>query len=146
MRQGSKFVPAINIDADKNRFQEKRKSFQREWQADHAAEGAHEFWPQQAKFEGQDGSRNSTDSKQHRKRFGPSLRQRLVNSITGFQKHAFRGQHQNRQANAKAGQDDMKSQRKRHLDPGGKQLFHSDFLAKYKSLVTVSLQAGLYRT
>ncbi len=100
-------VPAVDVDADEDRFHEEGEAFDRKSETEDAAEAGGETGPQQAHLETEDRARDDTGRKQRRHHLRPALRQRPVELIAGAQVEPLDEQHQCWEGDPEADQRDV---------------------------------------
>ena len=99
-------VPRIKIDAKEYRFDEECKTLEREGQADHRAEGAHQPRPQQPHLERQDGPRHRSDGEEDAGYLRPPARESHRIHVT-VKSARLRKEDESGKADSQARKDDV---------------------------------------
>ena len=124
VRQRRHAVPSVDADPQKDRLGEEGKPFQPEPQADDRAGELHEVWPEQPQLERQHRPRDRPHRKEDRRSSRLSPGKNAIDRILRSQPERFGHGHHERESNSDHREEDVKTQRDRHLQPGGKQVRH----------------------
>jgi hypothetical protein len=116
VRARRKPVPAVHVDPDENRLEEKRKTLDREPEPENPAERGSEIGPEQTHLEAEDRPRDHADGEERHHDPRPTPRQRAIQRVAGAQPARFGEEHQHRERDAERDERDVHRKRERlHL-------------------------------
>jgi hypothetical protein len=114
--------PSVQIDRREDGFEEEEDPFESEGESEHCAVPAHQAGPQQPHLEGEDGPRDDSHGDQHRHGLRPAVGEAHGGFVVAAQTDELGEQHERRQRDPEAGQNDVEPERGRHLGPSRKHL------------------------
>src|SRR6185437_4507025 len=103
-------IPAVQVEAEKNRLQEEGEALKREHQPEYARPKPHEARPQQTKLERKRCAGDSADDEENARSTAPSARQCIPGGVALAQADALRDAEHDGQTDAKRSEDDVKRQ------------------------------------
>jgi hypothetical protein len=109
VQAGRKPVPAVEVDAQEDRFGEERQALERERQPEDIAEAAHQSRPQQPHLEAEHRAGDGADGEQHGGHLRPALRQ-SQRGLVPAQAATVHHEDHRRKGDAEGGQDDVPAQ------------------------------------
>ena len=113
--------PTVEVDAEEDGFDEEGDALDRERQAEDVAEATHQPRPQQAHLEAEHGARHGTDGEEHGGDLRPALGETKGDRVVVPDGATVHHVDHRREGDAKAGEDDVPTERQRHLLAGRRQ-------------------------
>ena len=117
-------IPAVQVDAQEDRFGEEREPLEGERHADDRPGELHEARPQEAQLERQHRSRDGTDREQDGGPLRPQLGEVEIDRVSGHLPAPLRHDHEDRHGDPDDGKHDMERERDAHLGAGRQQVGH----------------------
>jgi len=108
-------LPAVQVDPGEDRLEEEEDPLEAERHAQHRAVGAHQPRPQQPHLERQHSPRDRSDGDQHAEDLRPSPRQQHRHLIGAAKTAELGHQNDGREGDPETGQNNVESERGRHL-------------------------------
>src|ERR1700682_6271625 len=110
-------LPAIEVEPEEDRLDEKGETFSRERKAEDAARERHEARPEESELEGQNRAGDCADGEEDSKRLRPPAGKHHPGFIVSPQGEALSHRHEQWHPNAEDGENDMEPQRGPHRRP-----------------------------
>ena len=119
VRPSAQPPPAVQVDRGEDGLEEEEQALDAEWQPEHRAVLAHQARPQQSHLERQHRAGDRADGNQHAHRLRPAPCQHHRHLVRPPQPDELGDQHDRRQRDPQAGQDNVEPQGGRHLRASG---------------------------
>jgi hypothetical protein len=117
-------IPAVEVDAQKDRFGEEGDPFQRERHPDDRPRMTHECGPEEAQFEGENRAGDRAHGEEDRRAARPLAGEDVIHGVARALPAPFGDGHEERHAHPDRREHDVEGQRHPHLGARGEQVGH----------------------